>query len=106
MSITITEKKRNTINCPKDILDFWSDRYEDIRNVLGIPDDSEFYIITLDMAQSDDPVEKHIFNLKTQHNLSLAARKERKYLMDMGILDVKGRLIERELPDDMKSGCS
>ena len=81
--------------------------HEEIRKVLGPTDDPDrpgFYLVTVEMDLSEDPVERHLAELKTQHNVSLAAYYARKELMEMGILDENGRLIDRGLPDDMKPG--
>ena len=98
---------KNSSDDRKKILDFYSDSHEEIRKVLGPPDNPDrpgFYIVTVEMDLSEDPVERHLAELKTQHNASLAAYYARKELMEMGILDENGRLIDRGLPDDMKPG--
>ena len=91
----------------ESILNFYSDSHEEIRKVLGTPDSPDrqgFYLVTVEMILSEDPVERHLAELKAQHNVSLAAYYARKELMEMGILDENGRLIDRGLPDDMKPG--
>ena len=98
---------KNSSNDRKKILYFYSDSHEEIRKVLGPPDNPDrpgFYLVTVEMRLSDDPIERHIEELKSQHNVSLAAYHARKELMEMGILDENGRLIDRGLPDDMKPG--
>lgn len=90
----------------KNILDFYSDDYEEIRKVLGTPDSPDnpgFYLLTVGMILSDDPVERHIADLKSQHNSSLHSYYARKELMERGIIDESGRIINSEwISDDIK----
>ena len=93
------------------ILEFYSDDHVEIRKfiepICGHPDNPDrpgYYITTVEACLSEDPVIKHLDRLKAQHNSSLSAFIARKELMDMGILDENGRLIDRGLPEDMQPG--
>ena len=93
------------------ILEFYSDDHTEIREfiepICGPPDDPDrpgYYITTVEACLSEGPVIKHLDRLKAQHNSSLSAFFARKELMDLGILDENGRLIERGLPEDMQPG--
>ena len=56
---------KNSSDDRKKILDFYSDSHEEIRKVLGPPDNPDrpgFYIVTVEMDLSEDPVERHLQN--------------------------------------------
>jgi hypothetical protein len=69
-----------------------------IREILGPPDDGEYYSQDLKGGLDDEKI------LRMLHNAQVKTGKEIAHMQSLGILDAKGKLIDKTLPLDMQEG--
>jgi hypothetical protein len=85
----------------KDLKNFWSNDPEEIRKVLGPPDDPddpELYIVQFDYVPKEKENEN---NLRLIHNMNINVKREIARKQAKGIYNEKGHLIKDVmLPND------